>query len=333
MVRFSDNTKILKHENKVLYENCENGKWLRVSEEVAQIISYYIDNVSQSFCEKVNFEDEEDERFFNSIIEKLFQFHIIVQDDLEEDEKKSSVTIEITNNCNLRCKHCCVNAGEKNDYEFSTNELKDILKKCVDWKPYNIALSGGEPMLRKDFFYILEYLRKIYTGIISLSTNGTLINEDNVEKLCSLVDQIDISIDGVDEESCAKIRGKGIFNKVINSVKLIQGQGFNNISLSMVFSETNESLEEQFYELNRQLKTKPLPRIYADLGRAKANREQFIKKGRNEAYIPLSFLKEQHMDELGFCSCSAGKKMVFIRYDGSVFPCPSFMKEKYLMYH
>ena len=41
MVRFSDNTKILKHENKVLYANCENGKWLRVSEEVAQIIAYY----------------------------------------------------------------------------------------------------------------------------------------------------------------------------------------------------------------------------------------------------------------------------------------------------
>lgn len=199
------------------------------------------------------------------------------------------------------------------------------------WNPKSITSSGGEPMIREDFFDIASFLRENYTGIITLSTNGTLITKDNVAKLCDLVDQIDISIDGIDEESCAKIRGRGVFGKVLNSVDLIHECDFTNVSLSMVFSDTNEMYEEQFYELNKKLGTKALPRIYADIGRAKNNREQFTSKTKNESYIPLSFLKEEHIDELGFCSCAAGRKMIFIRHDGSIYPCPSFMKKKYMM--
>lgn len=220
---------------------------------------------------------------------------------------------------------------KKKDYEFSFEELKGILTKCIAWNPKSITLSGGEPMIREDFFDIAYFLRENYTGIITLSTNGTLITKDNVAKLCDLVDQIDISIDGIDEESCAKIRGRGVFGKVLNSVDLIHESDFTNVSLSMVFSDTNEMYEEQFYELNKKLGTKALPRIYADIGRAKKNREQFTSKTKNESYIPLSFLKEEHIDELGFCSCAAGRKMIFIRHDGSIYPCPSFMKKKYMM--
>ena len=186
-------------------------------------------------------------------------------------------------------------------------------------------------MIRKDFFDILFFLRENYQGSITLSTNGTLITKDNVEKLCGLVDQIDISIDGIDEESCAKIRGNGVFEKVLNAVNIIHKCCFTNVSLSMVFSDTNEMYEQQFYELNKKLGTKALPRIYADIGRAKKNRDQFTNKKSNETYIPSSFLQEGHVDDLGFCSCAAGRKMVFIRHDGSIYPCPSFMKEKYVM--
>lgn len=322
--------KILEYDNKVLYANSESGKWLRVSEEVSKIISIYLEDSSEDFLERVEFESENDEKFFFNIIDKLVQYEILREHD-ERYECDNSVTIEITNDCNLRCKHCCVNAGEEKDYEFSFEELKGILTKCIAWNPKSITLSGGEPMIREDFFDIASFLRENYTGIITLSTNGTLITKDNVAKLCDLVDQIDISIDGIDEESCAKIRGRGVFGKVLNSVDLIHECDFTNVSLSMVFSDTNEMYEEQFYELNKKLGTKALPRIYADIGRAKKNREQFTSKTKNESYIPLSFLKEEHIDELGFCSCAAGRKMIFIRHDGSIYPCPSFMKKKYMM--
>lgn len=322
--------KILEFKDRVLYANSENGKWLRVSKEVSEIISLYLKISNEHFIDLAGFDNEEDREFFRGIINKLIQYGIIHDSD-KVYESQRSVTIEITNNCNLRCTHCCVNAGEENDHEFSTEELKDILRKCIAWSPETIALSGGEPMIRKDLFEILSFLRENFSGNISVSTNATLITEENVSRLCELTDQIDISIDGVDEESCSKIRGKGVFGKVLKSVELIHGCGFWNISLSMVFSDTNEKYEEQFYELNKRLGTRALPRIYADIGRAKRNRDQFIKNSDSGSYIPSSFLNEERVDELGFCSCSAGRDKIFIRHDGSVYPCPSFMKEKYSM--
>ena len=170
-------TQILKYDNKVLYANSENGKWLRVSEEVAKIISIFLEYSSENFMEKVNFESDDDKKFFFDIIDKLTQYEILHEHD-EKYDSDNSVTIEITNDCNLRCKHCCVNAGEENDYEFSFEELKGILMKCIAWNPKSITLSGGEPMIRKDFFDILFFLRETYQGIITLSTNGTLITTE-----------------------------------------------------------------------------------------------------------------------------------------------------------
>ena len=51
-------------------------------------------------------------------------------------------------------------------------------------------------------------------------TNGTLITPKNVKEIVSQIDSIDISLDGADEESCAVIRGKGVFEKVVSSIKL-----------------------------------------------------------------------------------------------------------------
>lgn len=51
-------------------------------------------------------------------------------------------------------------------------------------------------------------------------TNGTLIIPKNVEEIVSQIDSLDISLDGADEESCAVIRGKGVFEKVVSSIKV-----------------------------------------------------------------------------------------------------------------
>ena len=112
MKALSKYAKILEYDNKVLYANSESGKWLRVSEKVSKIISIYLEDSSEDFLERVEFESENDEKFFFNIIDKLVQYEILREHD-ERYECDNSVTIEITNDCNLRCKHCCVNAGEE----------------------------------------------------------------------------------------------------------------------------------------------------------------------------------------------------------------------------
>ncbi|WP_035011505.1 radical SAM protein [Enterococcus crotali] len=96
-----------------------------------------------------------------------------------------TVSIETTHRCNLHCAHCCMNASNnmKEESDLSLEQMKEMLNKIIEWKPKRIMLSGGEPMLRKDFFLILSYLRSRYNGTIILSTNGTFINSKNASQL------------------------------------------------------------------------------------------------------------------------------------------------------
>jgi len=57
---------------------------------------------------------------------------------------------------------------------------------------------------------------------LTLSTNGTLINSDNVVSIGKYIDQVDISMDGFNEETVALVRGKGVFSKIMNSISLLQ---------------------------------------------------------------------------------------------------------------
>mgnify|MGYP002256486928 CR=1 FL=1 len=262
---------------------------------------------------------------------KSLSCKVTVVSSFNASQAKKNISIELTNNCNLHCVHCCVEAGEKRKKDLSTEEIIDIFNKCISWNPKMITLSGGEPLLRKDFKELLVYLRSNYNGHIGVSTNGTLITNSNADLLVKYADQIDISIDGVDEETCSIVRGKGVFENVIRNIKVLQDKGFNNVSLSMVFSDKNEYLEPAFLELNRQLGTTPITRVFAEIGRGKDSKNIFSDKGIDDVYIPETFLDLNSKQQLGVRTCSAGRNQLFVRYNGEVYPCPSYMKREYCL--
>lgn len=110
----------------------------------------------------------------------------------------------------MKCKHCCVDADFISEYKriLSFEELKKVIDKIEVYGIPKLVFSGGEPMVRSDFWEILDYTRKNYKGKIDIATNATLINEANVDRLIANVNRLDISIDGIDEDSCSEIRGK-----------------------------------------------------------------------------------------------------------------------------
>ena len=186
-------------------------------------------------------------------------------------------------------------------------------------------------MLRKDFFELMEYLRKNYGGHIILSTNATLIRKDNVHHLCDLVDQLDISVDGVDEDTCSIVRGKGIFNLVIENVRLIKDTGFSTINLSIATADKNADLEEKFKKLNEDLGTNPVFRIFEAVGRGKDHKDVFSNLDKNKVYIPKDYLKDDYDKMPEVCCCSAGKRELFVNYKGEIYPCPSYNKPECMM--
>lgn len=323
--------KIICYGNKVILASNISGKWMRISEDLYRIIDDMIRN--QIDNSDLEFEEPEDELFINEILEELYSAGIIigVMDEVNVQNKMAS--IELTHRCNLNCIHCCIDAtkcmDEKTDIKYV--DMINIFNKIIKWNPKSIMLSGGEPMLRKDFFKLAEYLRQNYKGHIMLSTNGLFITETNVHKLCSLVNQIDISLDGYNEETCSQIRGKGVFGKVINAVKLLRANGFINVSLSMATADKNAHWEKKFDELNKQLGTRPMFRLFTPIGRGKQSKNFFTDKTEDEVYIPEDFLEDNREKPDIICSCSAGKREIFIDYRGDIYPCPSYTDTVHLL--
>ena len=140
----------------------------------------------------------------------------------------------ITERCNLHCIHC-YQEGYNIRSEFSLAQLEEIADRIIltlrKWrKRGRIALTGGEPFLKKELLPVIEYLEQSkYVWRIGILTNGILINEKIADRLKTFqkLYYIQISLDGATEETNDFIRGKGSYEKVMNSLKILREKGIN----------------------------------------------------------------------------------------------------------
>jgi radical SAM protein with 4Fe4S-binding SPASM domain len=129
---------------------------------------------------------------------------------------------ELTLKCNSKCIHCGSNAGTSRSNELSTKEafiLVNELKYC-GFK--GVALMGGEPLLRNDWFDIASEVKN-HGMDLSIITNGLLL-EENIKKIKLLnTDCVSLSLDGGKAETHDYLRGsKGSFKKTLNNINLLQ---------------------------------------------------------------------------------------------------------------
>ncbi len=133
-----------------------------------------------------------------------------------------NVYLDHTSFCNLTCNYCYdfvkLN-GRKRKLEIRIDEIVGILDQLREMGVFRMDIAGGEPLLWRDF--LLSYLREARARDISISitSNGTLLDEELAELL---IDQdlktITISIDGLDEETNDASRGAGSFVKACEGV-------------------------------------------------------------------------------------------------------------------
>lgn len=130
------------------------------------------------------------------------------------------VVWNMTRACNLTCKHCYMDAGTKSGKgELTTAEAESFIKGLADFKVPAILFSGGEPLLRADFFHLAEFAASV--GVRpTLSTNGTLIDENVAEKLKKIgVTYVGISLDGLKGVNDS-FRGKaGAFDDALKGIR------------------------------------------------------------------------------------------------------------------
>lgn len=149
-----------------------------------------------------------------------------------------SVQWSITSKCNYKCKHCFMSASTES-FELSTVECFKIIDQLVKCGIKNLSLTGGEPLVRKDIYKILDYINSKNIRITTIYTNGSLVTKELLNYLISKNQKptFSISFDGVGEHDW--LRGiKGAEEKAIEAFKLCKLYNFKTTS-SMVLHRNN----------------------------------------------------------------------------------------------
>ncbi|MFX1277562.1 MAG: radical SAM protein [Promethearchaeota archaeon] len=152
--------------------------------------------------------------------------------------KPSIAVWETTLKCNSKCIHCGSSAGEIRSDELNTEEglglIKD-LKKC-GYK--GIALMGGEPLIRDDWFELAQEVKENNLEL-SIVTNGLNLNKQ-IEKIKKLNPECTcLSLDGGSPKIHDYLRGvKGAFQKTIDGIKLLKKKEVP-VSVITTVSKTN----------------------------------------------------------------------------------------------
>ncbi len=149
-----------------------------------------------------------------------------------KSEFPSQIIVDVTEVCNLACIHCPHPEFKKSAHYAARYLEPELNAKLVDevrdygqgHTQYIRYTSEGEPLVHPKIYEMIDYATKNSGVLVSLTTNGTLMNEKKIEKLlASGVDAIDTSIDAFSPETYATIRVNGNL-KVTNAnvLKLIE---------------------------------------------------------------------------------------------------------------
>lgn len=146
--------------------------------------------------------------------------------------------LSITDRCNLRCTYCMPEDGVPKLVHTDILRYEEILRFArivTEMGISKIRITGGEPLVRKDIFFLCENISQI-PGLTSLSvtTNGVLLSQYAKTLFQSGIKRINISLDTLQPGKYAAITRHDCFNKVWNGINAAREAGFSPIKLNTV---------------------------------------------------------------------------------------------------
>ena len=158
-----------------------------------------------------------------------------------------------TKTCNLKCRHCYMSSDNKKyQNELTTQEAKIFIDDLADFHVPVLLFSGGEPLIRPDFFELAEYAQA--KGVRpTLSTNGTLITREVAQRIKDIgVGYVGISLDGLQDVN-DQFRGvEGAFQKAMEGIQNCVAVG-QRVGLRFTINHHNiQELENIFDFIERE---------------------------------------------------------------------------------
>ena len=159
------------------------------------------------------------------------------------------LTWELTYACNLACIHCLSSSGRRDPNELSTAEALALIDEMAELKIFYVNVGGGEPLVRQDFFELLDHAVDRGVGV-KFSTNGTRLDKVRAQRLAETeyVD-VQISVDGADAATNDAVRGTGSFAAATRAMDNLAEANFGEFKISVVMTRQNIPQIEQFQDL------------------------------------------------------------------------------------
>ncbi len=267
--------------------------------------------------------------------------------------KRGIVVLNVSQKCPLKCVYC-YSSSTISGSELDREDINIVAREIEKINPRLVIVSGGEPLLYSNIEYMLQELSRRDIRIV-ISSNGMFINEEKIKLLKNYnIDYVGISLD-IPSQDDSKIRVGSCFNKIVETIRMLTKNGIETgVRMTLTWAnmftiENMLKLCEKYgvhrlciyhlvpsgrgVETYRKLKPSPemetlLLTYLLKLAREYKNID-ILTVTEPSDHIVVSLLssnsKREFEDKLEKFSrrsrCNAGKSLISIYPDLSVYPC------------
>lgn len=246
--------------------------------------------------------------------------------------------VQLTNRCNLRCKHCFVESDMTKDDYLTYERIIKVVNDAVDLGINRIDFTGGEVLTKP---YFLDVLRYLDTQPVSYNffSNLTLANDNVIEELAKLkgLTSIITSIDYLEPKKHNKFRGGEMaFERTLHAITRLNQKNVKVIVNTMVMDDNRDSLGDlvEFF-INQGVETHFDTII--DCGRAKCDQRHNLDADKNIECIrqAISLIADKGISvDNAAGACGVSDTLIFLHYSGKYMLCPgltSDISDKYVL--
>lgn len=197
--------------------------------------------------------------------------HLLLNTDFPAIKRQQLQTLQVNlgYKCNQTCQHCHVNAGPNRTEMMSRQTIDQVLAVLKTQGIETLDLTGGAPELNENFQYIVLAARKLGVRVID-RCNLTILSEPGQEELAVFLAQhqveVTASLPCYSEENVDQQRGKGVFERSIDGLKVLNALGYgkanSRLVLNLVYNPQGASLPPSQVGLEHDYKQK----LWADFG-------------------------------------------------------------------
>lgn len=270
---------------------------------------------------------------------------------------KNEVHWSITGDCNYRCKHCFMSAPDAKFGVLPTDKILELIEQMAQCGIKYVSITGGEPLIRKDFWTIIDSLREHRIAVSSILTNGALVSSAlldgfDARKMCPSF-QISFDglgfhdwlrgIDGAEEKAkrafaLLKERGYSFsvgmslfrdnLHTLRDTINYLAQAGCQSVKVNMARS-TGEWIHQGeqclSFEEGMQAYLDYIPQYFADGAPLPIMLDGAFRYEVGAPRIDLPYNKHALDKPDKQVMCDSHKSMVYISPEGKVLPCQEIM--------